>query len=30
MPKPDWSPDNPGYLLIADVSRILVAGLGGN
>jgi beta-lactamase class A len=29
MPKPDWSPDNPGYLLIADVSKILVSGLGG-
>ncbi len=27
MPKPDWSPDNPGSLLIADVSKILVDGL---
>jgi beta-lactamase class A len=27
MPKPDWSPDNPGYLLIADVTKILVNGL---
>ena len=27
MPKPDWSPDNPGYLLIADITRILVEGL---
>jgi beta-lactamase class A len=27
MPKPDWSPDNPGYLLIADVTRILVENL---
>ena len=27
MPKPDWSPDNPGYLLIADVTKILVEGL---
>jgi beta-lactamase class A len=27
IPKPDWSPDNPGYLLIADVSKILVDGL---
>ena len=27
MPKPDWSPDNPGSLLIADLARILVDGL---
>ncbi len=27
MPKPDWSPDNPGYLTIADVTKILVDGL---
>jgi beta-lactamase class A len=24
MPKPDWSPDNPGSLLIADLSKMLV------
>jgi beta-lactamase class A len=27
MPKPDWSPDNPGSLLIADLAPILVEGL---
>ena len=27
MPKIDWTPDNPGVLLIADVARILVDGL---
>jgi beta-lactamase class A len=27
MPKPDWSPDNPGSVLIADLARILVDGL---
>jgi beta-lactamase class A len=27
IPKPDWSPDNPGLLLIADLARILVDGL---
>ena len=27
MPKPDWSPDNPGSLLISDLARILVDGL---
>jgi beta-lactamase class A len=27
MPKPDWSPDNPGSLLIADLARMLVEGL---
>ena len=27
MPKPDWSPDNPGLLLIADLAPILVNGL---
>ena len=30
MPKPDWSPDNPGSLLIADLARILVDGLAGH
>lgn len=30
MPKPDWSPDNPGSLLIADLAHILVEGLGTN
>jgi hypothetical protein len=24
MPVVDWSPDNPGYLFIAEASRILV------
>jgi len=28
MPKADWSPDNPGSLLIADLAKILVDGLG--
>jgi beta-lactamase class A len=28
IPKPDWSPDNPGSLLIADVAKMLVDGLG--
>ena len=28
MPKPDWSPDNPGSLLIADLAKMLVEGLG--
>jgi beta-lactamase class A len=27
MPKADWSPDNPGSILIADLARILVDGL---
>jgi beta-lactamase class A len=27
MAKPDWSPDNPGSLLIADVAKMLVDGL---
>jgi len=27
MPKPDWSPDNPGSLLIADLAKMLVEGL---
>ena len=27
MPKPDWSPDNPGLLLIADLAKMLVDGL---
>jgi beta-lactamase class A len=27
MPKPDWSPDNPGLLLIADLAPSLVDGL---
>jgi beta-lactamase class A len=27
IPKPDWSPDNPGYVFIADVSKILVGEL---
>lgn len=27
MPKPDWSPDNPGSLLIADLAPLLVEGL---
>jgi beta-lactamase class A len=27
IPKPDWSPDNPGVVMIADLSRILVEGL---
>jgi beta-lactamase class A len=28
MPKPNWSPDNPGSLLIADLAKMLVDGLG--
>ena len=28
MPKPDWSPDNPGSVLIADLAKMLVEGLG--
>jgi beta-lactamase class A len=27
MPKPEWSPDNPGSVLIADLAKILVDGL---
>jgi len=27
MPKPDWTPDNPGLLLIADLARLIVNGL---
>ncbi|HLH15828.1 MAG TPA: serine hydrolase [Bryobacteraceae bacterium] len=27
IPKPDWTPDNPGLLLIADISKIVVDGL---
>jgi beta-lactamase class A len=27
IPKPDWTPDNPGLLLIADLAKILVDGL---
>jgi beta-lactamase class A len=27
IPKPDWSPDNPGSVLIADLAQILVEGL---
>jgi beta-lactamase class A len=27
MPKPDWSPDNPGSLLIADLAKTLADGL---
>lgn len=27
IPKPDWSPDNPGLLMIADLARLLVKGL---
>ena len=26
MPKPDWSPDNPGSLLIADLAKMIVDG----
>jgi beta-lactamase class A len=29
MAKPDWSPDNAGSLLIADLAKMLVDGLGG-
>jgi beta-lactamase class A len=28
MAKPDWSPDNPGSLLIADLAKMLVEGMG--
>jgi len=28
MPKPDWSPENPGSVVISDVAKILVDGLG--
>jgi beta-lactamase class A len=28
MTKPDWSPDNPGSVLIGDVAKIVVEGLG--
>jgi beta-lactamase class A len=27
MAKPDWSPDNPGSLLIADLAKMLVGSL---
>ena len=27
IPKPDWTPDNPGLLMIADLTKILVEGL---
>jgi beta-lactamase class A/enterochelin esterase-like enzyme len=27
IPKPDWTPDNPGLLMIADLSRMIVDGL---
>jgi beta-lactamase class A len=27
IPKPDWSPDNPGSVMIADLAQILVEGL---
>ena len=27
MPNPDWSPDNPGELLISSVSEILISSL---
>jgi hypothetical protein len=27
MPKPEWGPDNPGLLLIADLAKLLVDGL---
>jgi beta-lactamase class A len=27
IPKPDWSPDNPGSLMIADLAQMLVEGL---
>jgi hypothetical protein len=27
MPKPDWSPDNPGYRFIADATKLIVAQL---
>src|SRR5206468_7285261 len=28
MPKPDWSPENPGSILISDLVKMLVDGLG--
>ncbi len=28
MPKPDWSPENPGSVMISDLAKILVEGLG--
>ena len=27
MPKPDWSPDNPGLVMIADLAKLMVDGL---
>ncbi|HEY3835295.1 MAG TPA: serine hydrolase, partial [Bryobacteraceae bacterium] len=30
MPKPDWSPDNPGSVLIADLAKLVVEGLSAN
>jgi hypothetical protein len=27
MPTPDWSPDNPGSLMIADLASMIVEGL---
>jgi beta-lactamase class A len=27
IPKPNWTPDNPGLLMIADLAKILVDGL---
>jgi len=27
IPQPDWTPDNPGSLLIADLAKMLVEGL---
>jgi beta-lactamase class A len=27
IPKPDWSPDNPGLLMIADLAKLLVENL---
>jgi beta-lactamase class A len=27
MPTPNWNPDNPGLLMIADLAKLLVAGL---
>jgi hypothetical protein len=29
IPKPDWTPDNSGSVLIADLAKILVDGLVG-
>jgi hypothetical protein len=28
MPKPDWTPDNPGSLMIASLAKMIVDGLG--